>query len=60
MTFQQAKKLHSGDEVTIKKTKEVVVIKDIEIYRVWQIPSVVISVVDKDNIWQEYLHTEIS
>lgn len=62
MKFRHAKKLHTGDEVTVKSTKEVV--KVVKVVNKMELegcirPTMHLQTVDKDNYYSEYVHTQV-
>ncbi len=60
MKFRHAKKLHCGDEVTVKRTGEVVkVVNTMELEGCTH-PTMHLQTVSEDNHYNEYVHTQVS
>jgi hypothetical protein len=59
MRFSEAKKLHKGDEVRVKESKDIVKVLSVNIMNGWKKPTMIIETVSSWNGWQEYFHTEI-
>jgi hypothetical protein len=59
MTFRDAKKLHNGDEVTVKKTGEVVTVIDAYVVTKFGKDKVFIECCTADNGFTKLWHTEV-